>query len=237
MKVLVTSDTHGQLDGLEELFQDCELICFAGDIAPTKGFGQWHVYDQKKWIEKKLNSWAEKYPSKQFVFTPGNHDFFPIGKQKFGDIGHDWTCHFADNIHMLIDQEVIIDELRIYGTPWVPIINYRWAFEAEHDELVNHFLKIPADVDILLTHAAPHLSDREPIDRSLQNGGYEAFGSNELTQMIYEKTPRYAFCGHIHSGMHDRIDVGTTQCYNVSRVDERYEIAYTPLIQEICPVI
>ena len=233
MKIFVTSDTHGQFEGLEEKFQDCDVICFAGDIAPTKGFGKWHVYDQKKWTVKKFNVWAQKYPEKHFVFTPGNHDFFPIGQQMFGNIGHDWNCDFATNVHMLIDREVVIDGIRFYGSPWVPIISYRWAFEAEHDVLHEKFSKIPEKVDVLLTHSPPHLSTEEPIDRSLQNGGYEAFGSNELTQAIYAKSPRYAFCGHIHSGLHDRIVVGSTECYNVSRVDERYEIAYEPVIINI----
>lgn len=232
MKILVTSDTHGMLNSLESYIPDCDVICLAGDIAPTKGFGKWHVYDQKKWIEKKLNCLAKAYPKKQFVFTPGNHDFFPVGMQMFGNIGHDWTCHFEPNVHMLIDREVVIDEIRFYGTPWVPIINYRWAFEAEHDVLKQKFSLIPENLDVLLTHSPPHLSISEPIDYSLQtlNG---PFGSHELADAVFAKTPRYLFCGHIHSGSHEKFMFNATECRNVSCVDENYEIAYDPYVFEI----
>ena len=36
------------------------------------------------------------------------------------------------------------------------------------------------------------------------------------------------FCGHIHTGQHGGVDFGTSRIYNVSRLDERYEIAYEP---------
>ena len=43
MKILVTSDTHGNLEGLD--ISTVDVICFAGDIAPLHGRGKWHVYD------------------------------------------------------------------------------------------------------------------------------------------------------------------------------------------------
>lgn len=35
-------------------------------------------------------------------------------------------------------------------------------------------------------------------------------------------------CGHIHTGQHGGVDFESTRVYNVSRLDERYEIAYEP---------
>ena len=43
-----------------------------------------------------------------------------------------------------------------------------------------------------------------------------------------EKRPRFVFCGHIHTGQHGGVNFGTSRIYNVSRLDERYEIAYEP---------
>lgn len=111
-----------------------------------------------------------------------------------------------------------------------------WAYEAEHDALVKKFSKIPANLDILLTHTPPHIPD-SCIDRSMQWGGYEAFGSSELAQAIFEKQPRNLFCGHIHSGTHDEVMFEGCKCYNVSRVDENYEIAYEPAVVEIFPSV
>ena len=40
-------------------------------------------------------------------------------------------------------------------------------------------------------------------------------------------------CGHIHTGQHGGVDFESTSIYNVSRLDERYEIAYEPTWVEI----
>ena len=65
------------------------------------------------------------------------------------------------------------------------------------------------------------------VDRSLQTDS-ENFGSPELTEAISEKRPRFVFCGHIHTGLHGGVDFEDSRIYNVSRLDERYEIAYEP---------
>lgn len=233
MKILATSDLHGNLQGLEDYLKDIDIVCFAGDIAKLTGRGKWHIYDQKKWMQNFMYNFSEKYPNIEFVFVPGNHDFFPIAQQKFGVCDIDWRLYYPKNFHMLLDSEITVNGLRIYGSPWVPIISYTWAFEAESDKLKKQFFKIPENIDILLTHSPPHLSKTEPIDRSLQWGGQEAFGSSELTEALFNSQPKYAFCGHIHTGGHECFNVYNTKCYNVSRLDERYEIAYEPLILEI----
>ena len=48
-----------------------------------------------------------------------------------------------------------------------------------------------------------------------------------------EKCPRFVFCGHIHTGFHDGVDFEATRIYNVSRLDERYEVAYEPTWVEV----
>ena len=70
-----------------------------------------------------------------------------------------------------------------------------------------------------------------------------------------EKRPRLVFCGHIHTGRNRPLRVGAThgeatkpseasaehggvdfegsRVYNVSRLDERYEIAYEPTWVEV----
>ena len=230
MKLLATSDTHGILHGLPA--DGFDVVCVAGDIAPLNGHGKWHVYDQKKWMEKKFCKWASDNPKTEFVIIPGNHDFFLLGKERFGG-DCNWKIDWPKNVHVLVDSEVTINGLRFYGTPWVPIISHSWAYEAEHDFLAEKFNRIPAGIDVLLTHTPPHISNEVMIDRSLQWGMSEAFGSHELANAVLEKRPRYHFCGHIHSGTHDKVVFGNTEIYNVSRVDERYEVAYAPLSLEI----
>ena len=235
MKVLATSDMHGNLDGLN--LDGIDVAFLAGDIAPLKGRGPWHVYDQLKWMKTKFKDWCEQWPNTKIVFVPGNHDFFPIAKDKFRAqlAGHDLNIDLAENAQMLIDSFAVVNGLQVYGTPWVPIISHSWAFEADRDFLCQKFDLIPEGLDVLLTHAPPHISRDDYIDVSIQWGGSEAFGSCELAKYAFARSPRYLFCGHIHSGDHSETDLGDVQCYNVSRVDERYEIAYEPLILDIEP--
>ena len=224
---------HGMLKDLN--FTGIDVALFAGDIAKLNGAGPWYIYDQIKWMNKQFANMCNSWPNTKFVFVPGNHDFFPIAQERFGSVlkGHDLSIKLPENCIMLIDQEIDINGLKIYGTPWVPIISHSWAFEAEHDVLKEKFSKIPENLDILLTHSPPHIDNNITIDRSTQFGMSEAFGSTELAEEIFDKKPKYVFCGHIHSGDHNKILFGESKIYNVARVDEQYEIAYEPLIIEL----
>ena len=237
MKILATSDMHGQILSID--FTGIDLALFAGDIAKLNGRGPWHIYDQVKWMNKHFAKLCNDWPNTNFVFVPGNHDFFPIAKQRFSNqlLGKNLHVKLPKNAKMLIDQETTVEvdgkALRIYGTPWVPIISHSWAFEAEHDFLVEKFSKIPEGLDILLTHTPPHISNDIAIDCSLQWGKSRPYGSTELATAIFEKKPKLVFCGHIHSGDHSPIVFGESTICNVSRVDERYEVKYEPCIMEV----
>jgi Icc-related predicted phosphoesterase len=189
------------------------------------------VNDQKKWINKKFREWTQSYPDIQFVVTPGNHDFFPIAHILFKDHGIDWGYGFSKNVHFLGDCGAEINGVKFYGTPWVPIISYSWAFEGEHDTLKKWFSKIPSDIDVLITHSPPRIPGSD-VDRSIQTDS-EHFGSGELTEAIIDKRPRFVFCGHIHTGRHGGVDFEGSRIYNVSRLDENYEIAYPPTWVEV----
>lgn len=223
MTIYATSDLHGQLEGLNPSFHDVCVI--AGDIAPLKGFGPWHIHEQAKWMRKNFCSFCDKYPEVEFVIIPGNHDWAAARKN---DVENkiDNSIKFPKNVHVLIDSEITISGKRFYGTPWVPIINRCWAYEADSYFLKEKFSKIPEDVDVLITHSPPHING-EYVDYSMQNFR-GPFGSSELTQEIFKKKPKTVICGHIHSGDHKMVDFEGTNVYNVSRIDEGYEVYYEP---------
>jgi Icc-related predicted phosphoesterase len=229
MKLFCISDLHGKLDGLDPF--GCDLVIIAGDFAKMTGWGKWHMYDMKKWIEKKFIPFTQQYKNIQFVITPGNHDLIFDSRRTLNISDISYSINWPENVYILIDRQIEVNGLKIYGTPWVPIISYSWAFEAEHDKLIEKFSKIPENLDILITHSPPRINGCD-VDYSLQtNNG--PFGSAELTQAIFEKNPKYVFCGHIHSGSHECIEFNNSKIYNVSRLNEDYDIAYKPLILEI----
>lgn len=227
MKIYATSDLHGNLEGLDPIGQD--IVVIAGDFAIMKGWSKWHLNDQKKWTMKKFIPWTQKYPTTQFVIVPGNHDLFMDSKfiNQHDDI--DLSIQWPDNVHLLIDKQIEVNGLKIYGTPWIPVISHKWAFEADEEKQALMYSKIPENLDILVTHSPPSIP-ASFIDRSLQYGISPSFGSSILADSILLKKPKHVFCGHIHTGDHAMFKLNGIKIYNVSRLNEDYEIAYEPTL-------
>ena len=228
MKVMVVSDLHGRMEGLDP--GDAELVLIAGDFAPLEGWSYVDLCNQVSWVRNRFCKWCAAHPSVQFRIIPGNHDLFAQWPEVRAKVS------WPDNTRMLIDEEDEVGGLRLYGTPWVPRINGHWAFEeVASGQLAEKFSAIPGGLDVLLTHTPPRIRHRK-VDVSMAWNSPH-FGSEELTREIANKHPRFVFCGHIHTGDHAPvvIDHGESQTsiYNVSRLNEDYEIAYTPLRLEI----
>ncbi len=231
MKILATSDLHGDLSGLN--LDGVDLALFAGDVALLRGLTAWDIYDQLEWMNTEFYDFCSKWPKTRVVFIPGNHDFFPLIKERFGNKLHGKSLNLklAPNTTMLVDQLVEVNGLKIYGTPWVPIISYRWAFEAESDKLQERFSLIPAGVDVLLTHTPPKFNS---LGISLAYGiDSEDFGSTELADEILKKEPKMCFCGHIHTGNHTLTKLRSSEIWNVARLNESYHVAYEPTVLEV----
>lgn len=232
MKILAVSDLHGNLDGIN-ITSDIDVVAIAGDFAELRKLGKWGIHDQLKWINAHFVSWINEYPDVQFVLVPGNHDLAldPATQIRYPDL--QWKINWPKNVHLLIDSEYEYNGIRFYGTPYVPIISYMWAFEADHQKLQDHFRKIPSNVDVLITHTPP----RVPVgflDVSLEYGKDSTrFGSTELAAEVYQKQPKIVICGHIHSGDHNVVHFNGTELYNVSRLGEDYQIHYEPKILTI----
>lgn len=228
VKIACTSDTHGNFQKVvthcfgRGVKESPSVIVIAGDIAPAD-FG----VSESDYIRRTFFGIVRRHPETEFVYTPGNHDFFAQQWDRFsGDA--------PKNFHFLLDEGCEICGLRFYGTPWVPYINGLWAFECMgEDELGSMFGNIPHGLDVLVTHTPPRIGD-ERIDVSMQLRGWDRhFGSTALLDAIRAKRPWYLVCGHIHSGDHGCIDVrhedgSVTHCFNVSHVDERYRPKWNP---------
>ena len=229
MKLFATSDLHGNLDRLDP--KDCDLILIAGDVAPLDGFGDDDVRRQVAWMNDVFAPWCEKYAGSAIRLIPGNHDLFAEKPDLLAKV------RWAKNTRMLIDEEDEVMGLSIYGTPWVPKINGRWAFESKYrEQLGEKFAAIPMREDILLTHTPPRIRHKK-IDVSIERNTPH-LGSLELTDAILAREPRFVFCGHIHTGDHNPLvvtnhDGSETIVWNVSRLNEDYRICYEPFILEL----
>ena len=219
---------HGMLEGLDP--RGCEICVIAGDFSEQTGFGRVAMKAQRDWIHDEFFEWTGRFPDTTFIVVAGNHDLCldPTMTSRYSS--ENWKIEWPSNVKYLCDSGVEVYGLKFYGTPWIPIINYMWAFEGERDELKKRFSAIPKNIDVLVTHSPPRLPGYLG-DVSLEFGAdSDKFGSSELADAIFEKKPRYVFCGHIHSGSHNPFMFGDTVVQNVSRVNESYEVAYEPAV-------
>jgi Icc-related predicted phosphoesterase len=214
MKILCLSDTHEFLPNLD--LNGIDLVLHCGDIT----FKAKYSYSaQAKYYREVFYPWWEcildKCPA---YFIWGNHDFFasPI------------SSVFAPSEDIsLYDEEVIVNGLKIYGTPWQPRF-CDWAFNLEDspDQLGLIYKQIPNDVDILITHCPPW-SILDQNDLGEHCGSVELF--NRITQLKQLKLMAF---GHIHEA-YGSLSFNEVQYVNCSIVNEKYSPANKPIIVEL----
>lgn len=212
MKVLATADLHGNLPAIP----DCDVLLIAGDICPdflTKwDKGREH---QRQWLDFSFRPWLEELRDRsvEVVGIAGNHDWVFERSWLWQQLELPWTY--------LLDNLVTVCGLRIFGTPWVPNLP-GWAFYGSPAMLEARAEMIPAGLDILLSHGPPYQT------RDRVCGGYHV-GDRHLAESLPAVAPRAVVCGHIHEdhGIHTENGFPTT--YNVSLVDERYNVMHKPV--------
>ncbi len=221
MKIVAISDTHST-QGKFKLPEEGDVIIHAGDAT-----GRGSEFETRAFVK-----WYGGLNYKYKVFTPGNHDFyfeeFPTEVRKL--------CK-DHGIILLIDEEVIIEGIKIYGSPQSPWF-YDWAFnkarnEAERArygiELIKHYWDmIPEDTDILVTHGPPY----EILDELVTACGNPKgifVGCQDLLKRIAEVRPDLHIFGHIHCGHGERHIEGVSY-YNASICDEMYYPSYSPIV-------
>lgn len=226
IRICAVSDMHGRLEGLDP--SGCDICVIAGDFSRQTGFGRWSMREQRDWIHDEFFEWTGKFPETYFVVIAGNHDLCLDSAMTARYSGFSWKIEWPENVKYLCDSGVNVAGISFYGTPWVPTINHRWAFEADSEKLKRKFAGIPARIDVLVSHAPPRLPGYLG-DVSLEYGAdSEKFGSSELASELFNKKPGRVFCGHIHSGSHEPFLFDDVVVQNVSRVNESYEVRYEP---------
>ncbi len=225
MKICVTSDLHGNLPTIEE----CEMLLICGDILPLKI--QMNHRKSKKWLLNEFKEWIKSQPVEQTVFIAGNHDFYCESHEE------DMKNLFNSEIKYLCNShyDYISDEgkvYRIFGTPYCKQFGL-WAFMRDDDTLESYYRVMPGNCDIVISHDAPRLNELGCI-RAEGSRWYGTDAGNEvLAKAILSAKPKYAFCGHIHSGQHEVQNIQGVNMANVSLVDETYTANYKPLYLNI----
>ncbi|MFY7788591.1 MAG: metallophosphoesterase family protein [Thermoflexibacteraceae bacterium] len=204
MQIVFISDTHGKHEQLQ--LPDADMIIHAGDIT-SRGT----LTEAKYFID-----WFAALPYRYKIFVAGNHDFC---FEKTPSLAQQLV---PENCIYLEDDHVLIEGLRIWGSPISPFF-HNWAFNRHRGkEIKQHWDKIPAAIDILITHTPPH----NILDRTVDN---EIVGCEELMKKIAEVAPKIHVFGHIHEA-YGTAQIGNTTFINASVLDVRYKVKNPPIL-------
>ena len=207
MKIVAISDTHNQIHKMN--IPDGDVLVHAGDATYNGTVEEIHRFNEE----------LGKLPHKHKIFTPGNHDFLFENNAEFAK-------KIMTNATVLMDEEIVIDGVKFYGSPWQPWF-YDWAFNlARGEPLAKKWVEIPEDTDVLITHGPPK-GQGDLVVR-----GYENVGCEDLLERVIKVKPEYHVFGHIHEGYGMTTGFGVT-FVNASSCTLGYNPNNEPFVLEI----
>lgn len=226
MKICGISDMHGQYDFKVE---PCDIVLICGDIVPL----EIQVLDSKseEWFKTFFIPWCTNLPCEKVVFIAGNHDFV--------------LKYHPDRIRELLkgQDKVIYLECEtyeykgkvIYGTPICKRFG-SWAFmegQEEQRKRYERHLEAIDRIDIIMSHDCPYGISDVLLQKDCRWADGTHIGNKALRWFVDEAKPELLLEGHLHSCEHGKVMHGNTAVYNVSLLDENYEMVYKPLYVEI----
>ena len=217
-RIVFISDTHSKLRELE--IPEGDILIHSGDATMMGRIKEIQHFNNE------LETIKDKF--QRIIFIPGNHDW---GFQKNPKEAIKTLTNATD---ILIDQELTIDGLKIYGSPWQPWF-CDWAFnfpKYDNGEQAKYiWSKIPDDTDILVTHGPPYgILDEVPTDKwAIENSHV---GCPLLLQRVKILKPKIHSFGHIHEG-YGSIIIDEINFINASFCDGDYNAVNKPIVMDI----
>ena len=177
MKIITISDTHGQEKYLDLPAGD--MIIFSGDCQTNNAS-----------VNNFLN-WMSSLDYKYKIIIAGNHDavFETLGYEKSYQL-----CK-EKGIVYLQDTSIVINGIKIHGSPWTPNF-YNWSFMEDDEDLMKYWKLIPLDTDILITHGPQY----GVCDKVLYPFGRDPNVGSKTLSIAIQKLSKlsYHIFGHIH---------------------------------------
>lgn len=181
MRIVMVSDTHNHHHSIDvpagDLLLHCGDFTLGGTMPEILGF----------------NKWLGTLPHRHKIVVCGNHD-------KLFESDPSLARSLLTNATYLQDEEVTIEGLRIYGSPWTPTYG-AWSFMLERGApMAERWERIPKGLDILITHGPPYGELDEVTGFVPLLGGSDTHhaGCEMLWKRIYQVRPRAHVFGHIH---------------------------------------
>jgi len=213
-RIVCLSDTHNFHEQIA--VPDGDILIHSGDATVNGTIPE----------VMEFNSWFFSIPHRHKVFVAGNHDWLfmmdnPLARRLMNP-----------NITYLQDSSIVIEGIKIYGSPWQPRF-FDWAFNLNRGpEMAEKWKLIPEDIDILITHGPPN----GILDLVPRKGWDENTGCEELRKRVEEiaklgKLKLHIF-GPIHCG-YGILDEYGVRFVNASNCDESYQPSQPPIVIDL----
>lgn len=224
MKLAIISDTHQREKAFD--IPDADVLVHCGDFT---------MLGELEYV-KRFGDWFFSLPHSKKILCAGNHDksfetMLPAALEAFGfsgpnDVpGSTFTAE-KDGVIYLEDDEVTIDGIRFFGTPWTPTFGSGWVFNADSEKQSAVSAAIPSGIDVLISHGPPY----GILDRTLEG---DLTGSRALAYDVRSRVvPRVHCFGHIHEA-YGHIEQNGIHYYNASLVDRMCRPANKPWVVEL----
>ncbi len=189
MKIFHASDSHGFHSHIK-IPEEADVFVFSGDAENDKDIyrNYWELCEFLEWAA------TIKIPK---VFTLGNHSVWSAKNEKktrkmYEDAG----------INLLINQELILNGVKFWGSPVTPSFGNDWAYNRNRGKIHKTWDLIPYDVEVLITHGPPQgiLDLSDDLKGNLVQCGCKSLG-NKIKNLLSlsNSSLKLAAFGHIHS--------------------------------------
>jgi predicted phosphodiesterase len=171
-RLVLLSDTHGHHSKLDA--PEGDVLVHAGDFCSTG----------KEEQARRFARWLAAQPHAHKVVIAGNHD-------RCLELDMSLGAKLFEGATYLLDSGATLAGLTFYGSPWQPEF-LNWSFNLPRGEPLRQvWAKIPAGIDVLITHGPPF----GVLDRTFQGA---LVGCEELRTAVDRVQPRLHVFGHIH---------------------------------------
>jgi Icc-related predicted phosphoesterase len=205
IRIVCLSDTHGLHRGVS--VPDGDILIHAGDFSGS---------DNDLDGVRELDQWLGELPHPCKIVVPGNHDFILED--------HPTPRFLLRNAIVLIDEELDVLGLRIWGSPVTPLYGGAFGRSSTADRK-RLYAKIPAGIDVLVTHGPPF-----SVLDSAPDGTHA--GCRELLETVERVSPRLHVFGHIHGAYGISVHRPTT-FVNAALAGLSDQIEHVPIVMDL----
>ena len=216
MNITVISDTHNKHEYLDIPLSDVIIHC--GDFSSG---GEISTFKFLNWFKTLKNPYK--------ILVAGNHDEYVEKKGKF------WFTEYCKNIGIIYlqDSSVIIDGIKIYGSPYSNTFG-NWSFMKHESTIKDIWDLIEEDSDIVITHG-PAYGILDLVNQDILEPNV---GSQSLSEKL-KTLPKikYHLFGHIHEAYglvknkYTSINASIFNYYN-GQLNAPYQITIEPSLKE-----